>query len=315
MRFKKALFILGLFVCLFVHGQQKEVYISKKTVDVGETFQVRYEFTYPIGTTFEFLPPIQSFPCQRIAIQSNLNGENFTDLEILSYQDSTISQGNMARWYADFQMVAWDSGSLVLSALPIRINDENDHFSAILVEANFVKPKKGIPLYDIKESFLPLQKKFVFNEFMEDYGWYIIVFVVLLIGIFVYQRRRFAKKPIPKTASLKVKTLEAIEKLHQKAYWRMDQKVHYTEVSFILRWYLTSRFNIRLLERTTQEAKTLLELKKLEPHLVLRIIDLLNQTDAVKFANVNLPEENHALLIEQLKEIIILTSPIEIADV
>jgi hypothetical protein len=58
-----------------------------------------------------------------------------------------------------------------------------------------------------------------------------------------------------------------------------------------------------------------LELKKLEPHLIVRITDVLNQTDAVKFANVQLTEEMHVLLIEQLKEIVILTSPIEIADV
>jgi hypothetical protein len=178
-----------------------------------------------------------------------------------------------------------------------------------------VKPKKGVPLYDIKESFAPLKKKFIFKEFMQDYGWYILVFVVLLVGIFVYQKRKHAKKPIPKVATLKTQTLESIEKIHEKAHWKVDQKVHYTELSFILRWYLTSRFNIRLLERTTQEAKILLELKKLEPHLIVRITDVLNQTDAVKFANVQLTEEMHLLLIEQLKEIVILTSPIEIADV
>jgi hypothetical protein len=315
MKVSKALFLLFLLFSISTHGQQKEVYISKKSFEVGEIFQVRYELTYPIGTKFEFYPPSQTFPCQRVAMQSNLKGETFKALEILNYHDSTLSEGNNARWYADFQMVAWDSGSLILAALPIRINDENENFSAILVESNLVKPKKGVPLYDIKESFAPLKKKFIFKEFMQDYGWYILVFVVLLVGIFVYQKRKHAKKPIPKVATLKTQTLESIEKIHEKAHWKVDQKVHYTELSFILRWYLTSRFNIRLLERTTQEAKILLELKKLEPHLIVRITDVLNQTDAVKFANVQLTEEMHLLLIEQLKEIVILTSPIEIADV
>ena len=65
---------------------------------------------------------------------------------------------------------------------------------------------------------------------------------------------------------------------------------HYIELSFILRKYLSERFGIHLLEKTTIEAQLILKQYGLSEKLLSEIGIILNGSDMVKFAK-SAPEE------------------------
>jgi hypothetical protein len=112
--------------------------------------------------------------------------------------------------------------------------------------------------------------------------------------------------------SLKERSLLAIDLLEKDRLWEKDRlKEHYIELSFILRSYLSSRYDLNLLENTTKEAQLLLSHKGLHTETIKVIGTVLNQSDMVKFAK-STPQEMEVLKISQLvRQVIAETSPIE----
>jgi hypothetical protein len=236
-------------------------------------------------------------------------------LEILSYSDTIIDSGGSKLWRANFKLIPWDTGTLVLQPLPYSVDSQMNYFTSILVQSTFVPAKKGVRIYDINESNTPFKKELVLTEVLSKYWW--IPLLLLFIGLFivVYKKRTKSSLIEPESLTLKQQTLQSIEKLVAKQQWSTDQKLHYTELSFILRWYLSSRYNINLLERTTFETILLLKALKLDEYLITQIILIFKEVDAVKFANSELPASDHEKLIEWSKEVVIISSPVETSHV
>ena len=92
-------------------------------------------------------------------------------------------------------------------------------------------------------------------------------------------------------------------------------KEHFVELSYILRSYLTSRYDISLLEKTTYETTVLLTRKGLEEETVDVIIRILSQSDMVKFAKSK-PDVIAILRISALaKQVVAETSPLDFDNV
>ena len=223
--------------------------------------------------------------------------------------------GAVTHWKANFRLIPWDTGMLVLQPLPYMLNDRMGYFSSILVQSSFVSAKKGIRIYDIEESITPLNKEFVFSEFINRYGWIPLLILLFVGGILLYKKFKRTAPAEPISLTLKEQTLQSIDKLADKKQWETDQKIHYTELSFILRWYLSARYQINLLERTSFETMLLLRGLSLDEYLQTIIARVLTESDSVKFASNSLSEQEHLVLIEQLKEIIQLSSPIDTSHV
>lgn len=313
----KNLGLIGLLLMLLasVYAQEPSAFISSKDVRVGETVYLQYEIQLSVSQTFEFNPPVGTFPCNRISEHSSLKGTTFNDLEILKYHDTIIKKGAKHLWRGEFQLVPWDSGTLVLQALPYTLDEQQFYLTSVIIESKLVDAKKGLRIYDIKEGFNPIKKDFVFVEVLTDYSWIIIVIVVVLVAYWFYKRSRKPKEIPSIPLSLKEQTLQSIKKLSQKQQWVTDQKLHYTELSFILRWYLSARYQINLLERTSGETILLLKAMKIDAYQIELISSLLLEADTVKFAKNTIALSAHEQLIDQLKEIVIISSPIDLANV
>ena len=292
-------------------AQEVSTYVSSKEVSVGEVLDVQYEISLPKGQGIKFNPPIGNFPCKRIAEQSNLAGSDFTELEIVSYSDTVLHSNGTSLWRAQFKLIPWDTGTLVLQPLPYTLNNQMDYFTSILIESSFVPTKKGIRIYDIDESITPIKKDFILSEFLLKYFWIPMIILSVILGIFWYKRRQRQTTPAPISLTLKQQTLQSIEKIIQKKQWETNQKAHYTEFSFILRWYLSARYNINLLERTTFETILLLNALALDEYLLTQIKQIFAEVDSVKFAKTSLTPDQHDKLLEQLKEVVIISSPVE----
>ena len=311
---------LVLFVALISAGvltmaQEPNTYVSSKEINVGEILEVQYEISLSKNQHITFNPPLGYFPCNRISAKSNLKGTEFKELEILNYSDTIVNSGGSRLWRANFKLIPWDTGTLVLQPLPYSLDSQMSYFTSILVQSTFVPAKKGIRIYDINESSTPFKKELVWTEFLSKYWW--ILFLFLLMGLFIVVYKKRAKvAPIePESLTLKQQTLQSIEKLEAKQQWRTDQKLHYTELSFVLRWYLSTRYKINLLERTTFETILLLKALKLDEYLITQISLIFKEVDAVKFANSELPSSEHEKLIEWSKEVVIISSPVETSHV
>lgn len=311
---------LVLFVALISAGvltmaQEPNTYVSSKEINVGEILEVQYEISLSKNQHITFNPPLGYFPCNRISAKSNLKGTEFKELEIFNYSDTIVDSGGSRLWRANFKLIPWDTGTLVLQPLPYSLDSQMSYFTSILVQSTFVPAKKGIRIYDINESSTPFKKELVWTEFLSKYWW--ILFLFLLMGLFivVYKKRANVAPIEPESLTLKQQTLQSIEKLEAKQQWRTDQKLHYTELSFVLRWYLSTRYKINLLERTTFETILLLKALKLDEYLITQISLIFKEVDAVKFANSELPSSEHEKLIEWSKEVVIISSPVETSHV
>ena len=296
-------------------AQEPNTYVSSKEITVGGILEVQYEISLLKNQDIAFNPPRGYFPCNRISAKSNLKGTEFKELEILSYSDTIIDSGGSKLWRANFKLIPWDTGTLVLQPLPYSVDSQMNYFTSILVQSTFVPAKKGVRIYDINESNTPFKKELVWAELISKYWWIPLLLLLIGLSIVVYKKRTKASPIEPESLTLKQQTLQSIEKLVAKQQWSTDQKLHYTELSFILRWYLSSRYNINLLERTTFETILLLKALKLDEYLITQISLIFKEVDAVKFANSELPASDHEKLIEWSKEVVIISSPVETSHV
>jgi hypothetical protein len=296
-------------------AQEPNTYVSSKEITVGGILEVQYEISLLKNQDIAFNPPRGYFPCNRISAKSNLKGTEFKELEILSYSDTIIDSGGSKLWRANFKLIPWDTGTLVLQPLPYSVDSQMNYFTSILVQSTFVPAKKGVRIYDINESNTPFKKELVWAELISKYWWIPLLLLLIGLSIVVYKKRTKSSPIEPESLTLKQQTLQSIEKLVAKQQWSTDQKLHYTELSFILRWYLSSRYNINLLERTTFETILLLKALKLDEYLITQISLIFKEVDAVKFANSELPASDHEKLIEWSKEVVIISSPVETSHV
>jgi len=127
--------------------------------------------------------------------------------------------------------------------------------------------------------------------------------------------KRIKKLTHFKELNLQELTLIAIDRLEKERLWEKGKlKEHYIELSFILRSYLSTIYGINLLEKTTKETNILLQQKGLKEITIQSIINILNESDMVKFAKSQ-PEEIAVLKISQLaRQIVSETSLIQLSD-
>lgn len=309
------LFVALISARVLTMAQEPNTYVSSKEISVGGIIEVQYEISLSKNQHITFNPPLGYFPCKRISAKSNLKGTEFKELEILSYSDTIVDSGGSKLWRANFKLIPWDTGTLVLQPLPYSLDSQMSYFTSILVQSTFVPAKKGIRIYDINESSTPFKKELVWTELISKYWWVPLLFLLIGLFIVVYKKRANVAPIEPESLTLKQQTLQSIEKLEAKQQWHTDQKLHYTELSFILRWYLSTRYKINLLERTTFETILLLRALKLDEYLITQISLIFKEVDAVKFANSELPTSEHEKLIEWSKEVVIISSPVETSHV
>ena len=316
-------YILPLAFIFAAFGMQAQITrasISQNSILIGEKTKITYSIPLNGNKKPLFKPEKGVMPSRIISKNGIVSAENSEQLEILSpFKDTIINAENSRWWIGVYEITAWDSGIYNIEGPSIKLSNATFHFPVIELRADLVKAKKGQAIYDIKESFAEIPTEpFSIKKFTKNNWWWMLILIALGIGTFYYFRKKTnqqSRKPAMELTLTEL-TLQAIETLEKSRLWEKQKtKEHFIELSLLIRSYLSERFTINLLEKTTYETKLLLQQKRLDDRTIETIILLLTESDMVKFAKSQ-PEEIAILKIDQhARDIVLATRKLEIENV
>jgi hypothetical protein len=228
------------------------------------------------------------------------------ELEILAFRDTTFTKNKLVFTAYIYTVVAWDSALYRCVDQYLTIQDSNQLLSIPPLAVNFTKKKVKDGIFEI-----PIHAESDWWIWLRKYWWILVAVVLVVIGTIWWNRNKKIKA-IEKL-SLRDRTLLTINELKKKSDWKHGRIVnHYLSFSAVLKMYLSSHFELNLMERTTQETTLLLKQKKLNPTALKTISQLLFEADMVKFAQATLPDQQVEEGLDRFIELVNELSPLEL---
>lgn len=203
------------------------------------------------------------------------------------------------------RITSFDSGYYAIPPFQIKYKEPNGlliqtaETEALLLEVSSVPVNMEEEIKDIKA---PLEAPYTFREALP---WIIGLLLSILIGfaVYYYMRKRKKAEPVFKT-SAKPKipphriALDALDNLRLKKVWQSGLiKDYHTELTDIVRDYISNRFYIHALEMTTDEIMEALNGTATNDQAKQKIHQTFTMADMVKFAKMQpLPLEHDTSL-------------------
>jgi hypothetical protein len=250
-----------------------------------------------------------------------------SEIEIVSrtHADTIIDKKNNSRLIRQQMMItSFDSGYWVLPPFKFTFKAPGDptlrfaESEALLLEVHTLSVNLSEEIKDIKK---PLEAPFSFREALP---WIILLLALggSAFGIYYYLKKWKRQEPVfrihrePKLPPHQA-ALDALENLRHKKLWQGGMiKEYHTELTDIIREYLSAGFGIHAHELTTYEIMEMLEKTAVNQQARSKLSHTLITADMVKFAKFQpLPLEhdqsyNHAVdFIKESRQMIIIQSP------
>ena len=287
---------IALFLCSsLVYSQKLTTVLSEEEVLIGQSFRLTY--------TIVSIEPLQQIIYS--PQQENLTAQHSIDDEVKTYEieiiqtftDTTYEEGEFYYWKGWYELVAWDSALVVLPPEQIMWNDSVLLFPPKLLSVDFPAVDPAIELYDIHETFTP------FDADQSTIWWYVLALVVVLLIVLLFMKRR-KKETLEIELPLLERTMQAIDQLEASKKYEESQKEYYYELSLILRRFLAELYQLRLLEKTSEEIRIILKARGVQAQTLESILRILNQSDLVKFAKHTPPISDVIVITAQTREIV-----------
>lgn len=212
------------------------------------------------------------------------------------------------QWVQNFTLVTFDSASLILPPLSVRLHlgetaATNPLQLMVVPTVAEAEVDTMAPIRDIERSS---------SNWLDYWPWLVGGLVLLLILRRLLRRKKkvappavAVAMPTPPPAPIHAEALQKITLLEQKRLWEKDQiKEYYAELSLIVREYLEKRYGVPALESTTMEIEQLLKTTDFPRVLNLAIQDLLSKADLAKYAQASPPAAFHEKAIEKARAMI-----------
>lgn len=282
--------VVVIFTGVIARSQAPSSTLSQNEVLIGKRVTLTYLVPLPTDASYIHIPLKGNFPATKSGDTSSISN---SDIEIIGeFIDTVVLINGKRFWKGSYVLTAWDEGNYQLAAQKVNINDADVLLPSTKLNARLVVQKEGGKIYDIEETYTDLpDEPSALVSFFKNWWWAVLSAIGLILFLLWFFRRQKAIITEENPLSLKEKTLQSILHLEQKRMWeKYELKEHYSELSFILRQYLSERFSINLLEKTTLEAQLILKHYGLSENLLSEIGIILNGSDMVKFAK-SAPEE------------------------
>lgn len=237
-------------------------------------------------------------PNRRIIIP--LPGDTLmTGVEVLSVSDadSTVADGRLVI-RRDILVTSFDS-SLYLLPPFIAIDGadtiESDQVALKVstVPVDVDNPEK---FYDIKDVWKP---PFVLADYYPwIFGILTALFIICVIGYLIQRYRRHRSEVPVKPAEPELPPYEVaireLDSIKDQKLWQQGlNKEYYTQVTDTLRRYISRRYGVNAMEKTSEEILAIIERETDERTVYDTLRQVLRLSDYVKFAKLHpLPDEN-----------------------
>ncbi len=186
-------------------------------------------------------------------------------------------------------ITGFDAGTYTIPPFVFKNGTDVIKTDEVTLFVQTVKVDTTKAIYDIKQ---PLAVSYSFMDWLRD-NWQgllaAVVVIALIAGAIYYYKKRKKNQPvevIPKPV-IPVHTiaLNKLKELRDKKLWQQDEiKLHYIELSDVIREYLEKRYDIKTHEKTTDEIFAGLKKVNMTEENKLTLHEILTTADLVKFA-------------------------------
>lgn len=222
-----------------------------------------------------------------------------TGVEVISVSDadSTVADGRLVI-RRDILVTSFDS-SLYLLPPFIAIDGADTIASnqvALKVSTVPVDVDNPEQFYDIKDVWKP---PFVLADYYPwIFGILTALFLICVIGYLVQRYRRHRSEVPVKSAEPELPPYETaireLDSIKDQKLWQQGlNKEYYTQVTDTLRRYISRRYGVNAMEKTSEEILAIIERESDEHTVYDTLRQVLRLSDYVKFAKLHpLPDEN-----------------------
>lgn len=224
--------------------------------------------------------------------------DTFSNMEIISRGgiDTVSNEPRTFTLTQSFTVTSFDSGYHVILPFEFKISQSNQPDSGrmatkpLLIQVKSVAVDTTQAIRDIKDiEEVPF-------SWIDHWPWILGFLLVLLVVWFIWKKRSNNPSSTIQVQEPKIppheKALQALAVLEAKSVWQQgDYRQYHTELTDILRTFISERWNISAMEMTTDEILSLSFIPK--THDTDGISYVLKTADLVKFAkSIPLAEEN-----------------------
>jgi hypothetical protein len=211
----------------------------------------------------------------------------------------------------NYTITSFDTGVYVIPELEFQTKAGNFKTGTVTLQVKAVLVDTTKAFYDIKQ---PFAVNYNFWDWLKDH-WKLVLMilaVILLIVAIIYYLKNRPKAIIIKKAApalpLDVIAINKLRELQDKKLWLQNQvKLHYIELTDILREYLEKKYHISTQEQTTAEIFEGLKSKDMPADARNKLKQLLSIADLVKFAKERPSSNENEQSIENAIEFITIT--------
>jgi hypothetical protein len=251
---KRLFYILLLFLPLGqLVAQEASAVLGNQDIRVGEQTTIELELRFNASEKAIMMP----------ALRDTIS--KFIEVVSVSQIDTSFDEEDITTKIFNQQITitSWDSGFHAIPPFELKVGKDTVRTEALLLNVTTVPidPKADIKdIKDILEVPFSLWDWILTNKLW--IGLPIILIILIIIGIYLY--KRFKNKPteeeqafVPKEAA-DVVAIKKLENLKQEKLWQSGKiKEFYVELSFIVREYISNRYQFHALEHTTDEIMSL----------------------------------------------------------
>lgn len=292
-----------------VHAQKIRAYWKKDTVLIGqpatlivELENIKQDIKLPQLTT--------PLGCGRRQSNEVLYKQD-AELDISSTNKKENKKAHSLT--VTYQFIAWDSAIYQLPELEFTLINQNSgkRDTSLFVKAPELNVVFRKQKYNHEIMEVSVEPEFSIWTWLKNYWWIVLIGIAIPTIVFFWNRRR--KHQFTSKETLKTRTLKRLHELRKKAYWQSGKvEQHYMEFTFLLRNFLSERYQHSFLEKTSFECRIALKTLGADDLLISRVSELLYEADLAKFGKTIPSEETTLLSLNKLEEIIIELSPLDI---
>lgn len=232
----------------------------------------------------------------------------------------TVESGNTLTIKYDIPVQAFDSGYYRLPELLYVSGNDTSRSKQLSLKVVPVPAKAEDPINDYASVSEP-EDKSIFDflpDWVVDYWWLLLILAAAVwAGILLMKRYRkeghiLPKKPEPTPYE---KAVASLRQLKEQKLWEQGmEKEYYTELTDILRSYLSGRFGINAMEMTSREILHALHqshgLRGYRPDMR----QILDMADFVKFAKVRPLPDDCVRSFDYAQHFVEDTKPVPVAE-